>query len=224
MQWRSLKNEANGLFSPMLVPIYTAITRNAQVNMHINEAFVAVGANLPSGDLEPVDSVPAAIAQLVARVGGSHKISRLYHTPAFPKGSGPPFVNAAVQLQWSGTATDLLAILHEIEEAFGRTRTHRWEARVMDLDLIGLGDVILPDPQTRASWANLPPERAAEMVPDQLILPHPRLADRGFVLVPLADIAPDWRDPATGVSVAQMLAARPALELAEILPVPLDAQ
>ena len=186
--------------------------------------LIALGANLPSGEMLPERSVPQAMTRLVARVGGPNTMSRLFHTPAFPPGSGPQFVNAAVRITWSGTAEALLALLHEIEEEFGRTRAHRWEARVMDLDLIGLGDAILPDAATRDAWASLPPERAAKVVPDQLILPHPRLAERGFVLVPLADVAPDWVDPATGQSVAQMLAARPAEELAEIYPVPVAAQ
>ncbi|GAB5448866.1 MAG: 2-amino-4-hydroxy-6-hydroxymethyldihydropteridine diphosphokinase [Gymnodinialimonas sp.] len=167
----------------------------------------------------------ARLVEKVTQSGGSDCImSRLFHTPAFPPGSGPQFVNAAVRIEWRGSAGELLAQLHEIEEEFGRTRAHRWEARVMDLDLIGLGDAILPDAATRANWANLPPERAAQVVPDQLILPHPRLEERGFVLVPLADVAPEWVDPATGLSVAQMLAARPKAELAEIRPVPVAAE
>lgn len=186
----------------------------------VTDGLIALGANLPSGGIPPEISVPRAMARLAERVGGGHVASRLFHTPAFPPGSGPQFVNAALRVAWRHSAGDLLALLHEIEAEFGRTRAHRWEARVMDLDLIGLGDAILPDPETRATWANLSPEHAAQVVPDQLILPHPRLAERGFVLVPLADVAPDWVDPTTGHSVAQMLAARPAAELAEIRPVP----
>lgn len=185
----------------------------------VKVGLVALGANLPAGGMLPEISVPRAAALLVERVGGPHVISRFFHTPAFPAGSGPQFVNAAVRLEWRGPAVDLLALLHDIEEEFGRTRAERWEARVMDLDLVGLGDRILPDPETRAEWAALPPEKAAQVVPDQLILPHPRLSERGFVLVPLADVAPDWVDPATGQSVAQMLAARPKAELQEIVPI-----
>lgn len=191
---------------------------------NVRTGLIALGANLPSGGMPPEMSVPRAMARLAERVGGEPVMSRLFHTPAFPPGSGPEFVNAAVRIQWEGTAGELMALLHSIEEEFGRTRAHRWEARVMDLDLIGLDDAILPDAATRANWANLPPERAAQVVPDQLILPHPRLAERGFVLVPLADVAPEWVDPATGLSVAQMLAARPDEELAEIQPVPVAAE
>lgn len=186
--------------------------------------LIALGANLSSGEMLPEVSVPRAMRRLVERVGGPHQFSPLYHTPAFPEGSGPQFVNGAVKLQWDGRAEDLLALLHEIEAEFGRTRTHRWEARVMDLDLIGLGSVVAPDPQTRARWAALSPDAAAKVMPDQLILPHPRLAERGFVLVPLNDVAPSWVDPTTGRTVAQMLADIPAEDLAQITPVPLAAQ
>ncbi|MEJ6395672.1 2-amino-4-hydroxy-6-hydroxymethyldihydropteridine diphosphokinase [Gymnodinialimonas sp. 2305UL16-5] len=182
-------------------------------------ALVALGANLHSGGNPPEISVPLAMDTLAARVDGSVLRSSLYHTPAFPAGAGPQFVNAAMRVEWHGAAADLLAVLHDVEEEFGRTRSNRWEARVMDLDLIGLDDAILPDPTTRARWASLTPEQAAQVMPDQLILPHPRLAERAFVLVPLAEIAADWVDPATGLSVAAMLDALPPAEIAQIHPV-----
>lgn len=196
------------------------MTQATKYTSDARTGLIALGANLRSGEMLPETSVPRAMARVAERTGGVAVKSRLFHTPAFPAGSGPQFVNAAMAVEWHGTADDLLALLHLVEQEFGRTRAHRWEARVMDLDLIGLDDVILPDAETRAAWAKLSPERAAEVVPDQLILPHPRLAERGFVLVPLGDVAPEWVDPATGQSVAQMLAAIPAEVLAEISPVP----
>ncbi len=180
--------------------------------------LIALGANLPAGDVPPELSVPQAMDRLEALVEGGVLRSRLFRTPAFPEGSGPDFVNAAMRVEWAGSAAELLGALHGIEEAFGRTRANRWEARVMDLDLIGFGDAILPDPETRAEWAKLSTEEAAKVVPDQLILPHPRLAERGFVLVPLADVAPDWADPATGLSVREMLDALSPEELETIRP------
>lgn len=193
-------------------------TRDATEGLFSVMGLIALGANLTSGGNPPEITVPRAMERLAEVVGGAVKRSRLYHTPAFPAGTGPEFVNAAMRVDWQGSPEALLATLHGIEEEFGRTRAHRWEARVMDLDLIAFGDAVLPDRATRAEWAALPPEVAAKVVPDRLIVPHPRLAERAFVLVPLADVAPDWVEPTSGRSVAQMLAAVPDADLAAIRP------
>lgn len=150
-------------------------------------------------------------------------VSRFYRTPAFPAGSGPDFVNAAFSIDWPGTPDALLALLHEVEAEAGRTRTHRWEARVLDLDLVAFGDCVRPDAATQTEWRNLPLDQAATRAPDRLILPHPRLQERGFVLVPMADIAPEWRHPLTGKTVTEMLAALPPADLGEIRPIEGDS-
>lgn len=141
-------------------------------------------------------------------------------TPAVPAGSGPDYMNAAAEFRWPGSPEDLLALLHDLEAQLGRKRGARWAARIIDLDLIALGDAVRPDPDTQAHWAGLPMHRAAVDLPDRLILPHPRLADRSFVLAPMADLVPGWRHPITGHGVADMLAARPEAERAAIVPIP----
>ncbi|MBF9057814.1 2-amino-4-hydroxy-6-hydroxymethyldihydropteridine diphosphokinase [Rhodobacterales bacterium HKCCSP123] len=188
----------------------------------MSRAFIAFGANLPRDGHAPEVAVADAIAALGKVTGCPVTPSRLYRTPAFPPGSGPDFVNAVVALDWRDTPEALLSLLHKVEAAFGRTRTARWEARLMDLDLIALDDRVCPDAATQARWAALSPERAAVEAPGELILPHPRLAERSFVLVPLAEIAPDWRHPVTGHDVLQMLGDRPAEERAEIRPIDAD--
>ncbi|MEJ6390977.1 2-amino-4-hydroxy-6-hydroxymethyldihydropteridine diphosphokinase [Gymnodinialimonas ulvae] len=184
----------------------------------VTTCLIALGANLPKGGISPEVAVSQAMDRVAEACDGAVARSRLFRTPAFPEGAGPDFVNAAMRVEWQSTAQALLAHLHGIEAAFGRRREARWEARVMDLDLIGFGDAILPDPETRARWAGLSPEDAAQVVPDQLIVPHPRLAERGFVLVPLADVAPDWVDPTSGRSVGAMVQALPHAVLETITP------
>ena len=81
------------------------------------------------------------------------------------------------------------------------------------------GDLVLPDAATHDYWRGLPPERQAESAPKGLILPHPRMQDRGFVLAPLAEVAPGWRHPRLGLTVARMLAELPPAALAGMEPV-----
>ncbi|QBY02286.1 2-amino-4-hydroxy-6-hydroxymethyldihydropteridine diphosphokinase [Rhodophyticola sp. CCM32] len=171
--------------------------------------MVAVGSNLSFKGNPPISVVCEALTQLVNVAQHTPVFSHLYQTPAFPPGSGPDYVNAAIALDWPGSAATLMQELHILEQGFGRIRRRRWEARALDLDLIAFGDTVLPDPETQTRWRDLPPVRAAEIAPETLILPHPRLAERAFVLRPLADIAPDWTHPLTGHSVTEMLAALP---------------
>ena len=183
------------------------------------EVLIALGSNLPSDIGSPVAAVRSAAAALAAR-HASARLSPLYRTPAFPPGSGPDYVNAAMTLRSARPAADLLADLHAIEAEAGRTRSLRWGARVLDLDLLACGDEVLPDAATFVRWRDLPLARQQVDSPDRLILPHPRMQDRGFVLRPLADLSPDWRHPVIGATVAGMLAALPPDALEGVVPLP----
>ena len=189
------------------------------INSH-TKALVAVGSNLASAAGPPEKSVADAIYAVGRATGSVPTVSRFFRTSAFPAGSGPDFVNACFALDWSGTAVDLLEILHGIEADFGRVRGQRWAARVLDLDLLALGAQVLPDTDTHAAWRRMDLTDAGSQTPPTLILPHPRLQERGFVLVPLAEIAPDWPHPVTGRTVSEMRDALEPADLAGIVPLP----
>lgn len=175
---------------------------------NLSFGIVSLGANLPSA----AGDVARTLCDVMAILHGEPDISiaaisRIWRTPAFPPGSGPDYANAAAVIRTSLAAQDLLDRLHGIEARFGRDRsTGRWSARVLDLDLIALGDLILPDIATLRHWMDLPSDQQRTLAPDRLILPHPRMGDRGFVLAPLSEIAPGWRHPLTGKTVSRMLA------------------
>jgi len=185
--------------------------------------LIALGANAQSRAGCPARTIRAAIAHLDAGPGRITAVSRLYRTPAFPPGSGPDFVNGAAALRMKGDAGAVLARLHEIEALFGRERTIRWGQRTLDLDLIAIGGAVLPDAETYRRWRDLDPAAQRDSTPEQVILPHPRMQDRAFVLVPLAEIMsgilPDWRHPVSGRSVPEMLEALPREDVETVLPI-----
>jgi len=182
-------------------------------------ALIALGANIGPHGAGPqglAQTLRAAAARL-EHVFGEITLSRLYRTPCFPAGAGPDFVNAACAVQTNLQPEAVLAQLHEIEAEFGRERTVRWGQRTLDLDLIACGDRILPDAATFRHWRDLPLNEQAQQAPDRLILPHPRLQDRAFVLVPLTDIAAAWVHPDSGLTVAQMRDALPPADRTEVV-------
>lgn len=183
------------------------------------QSLVALGANVNLGDLSLEATILAAIAGFDGEGLEVAAASRLYETPCFPAGAGPDYINAAVMVtpRHLCSPAEFLAKLHRIESRFGRERLQRWGSRTLDLDLLAIGDLVAPDAATARHWMDLPAEDQTRLAPDQLILPHPRLQDRAFVLVPLADIAPDWRHPLLHKTVAEMLADLPDAARSEVI-------
>lgn len=182
------------------------------------ETLIALGSNATSDAGTPTDTIMAALRALQTLTHCSLKISKFYRTPAFPPGSGPDFVNAAVRMSSPKSATCTLQELHAIERRFGRRRDERWAPRTLDLDLIAWGSSVFPDCDTLRRWMDLPLDLQKTEAPDTLLLPHPRMHERAFVLVPLCDVAPDWRHPVLGLTIAEMTDRLSDTQRAEVEP------
>ncbi|MGE0152750.1 MAG: 2-amino-4-hydroxy-6-hydroxymethyldihydropteridine diphosphokinase [Reyranellaceae bacterium] len=164
--------------------------------------LIGLGANLPSPHGPPLATLVAALAALEARNVRVLARSPWFESEPVPRSEQAWFVNAAALVGTLESPHNLLKILHEIEIDFGRARSVPNAARPLDLDLLlGTGLVLDRPPDDGSGGVDLS-GRA-------LVLPHPRLAERAFVLRPLAAIAPDWVHPRTGRSLARMAAELP---------------
>ncbi|MDO6584211.1 2-amino-4-hydroxy-6-hydroxymethyldihydropteridine diphosphokinase [Salipiger sp. 1_MG-2023] len=183
------------------------------------EILIALGANMDSPYGGPVETLSSALSRLPELGLAVRAVSKFYETPCFPAGAGPDYVNACAHLTAVPSPEAVLAALHQIEAEHDRKRDRRWGARSLDLDLLAIGGKVLPSLKYYQQWRDLSPEAQGRLAPEQLILPHPRLQDRGFVLVPLLDVAPDWCHPVSGQTVRQMHDALPAEARAEVKPI-----
>jgi len=198
--------------------VETVSEKGQNLFQKVSECLIALGSNSEFRGVPPIKTLAKSIELLSIRGCVIRAQSRNFETPAFPPGAGPAFVNAAVHVGWNGSAAALMTVLHDVEAEFGRVREHRWSARTLDLDLLLVDQDVLPDPQTVKSWMDLDLEAQKTRAPDQLLVPHPRLHDRSFVLVPLMDIAPDWVHPITQLTIKQMHDALPQSDRDAVIP------
>lgn len=160
--------------------------------------FVGVGANLPGPDgAPPLETCRRALAALAGTLGAPVAVSSWYRTAPVPESGQPWFVNAVARFRAARAPRDILDLLLETEARFGRRRAERWAPRMLDLDLLACGAAVVDQPG--------------------LTLPHPQLAGRAFVLLPLAEIAPAWRRPGDGRPIADLVAALPPGQTVSVL-------
>ncbi len=149
--------------------------------MKVSKSAIALGSNL--GDSLTI--LEDALKTLAQTPGIALESSSSWYQTAPIGPPQPDYLNGCALLKVQLNPEQLLAALLEVEKQFGRVRTQRWGPRSLDLDLLLFDRVILETPK--------------------LQIPHPRMRERAFVLVPLAEIAPDWIDPGSGKAIAQLL-------------------
>jgi 2-amino-4-hydroxy-6-hydroxymethyldihydropteridine diphosphokinase len=152
--------------------------------------IIGIGSNLAAGGYaSPLDTGRAALDALAAPHLHPVGCSPWYESAPVPASDQPWFANAVTLVETEREPEFVLDWLLSVEERFGRVRGERNAARTLDLDLVDYDGLIVETPR--------------------LVLPHPRMHERRFVLAPLCDLAPGWRHPILGVTAAALLAGLP---------------
>lgn len=153
--------------------------------------YIGLGANLPSAAGSPVETLEAALVDIAATGIRLVRRSPWYESAPVPRADDQPwYVNGVIEVATTLDPASLLAVLQRFEAESGRVRSVANAPRPLDLDIIAYGDQVNAGPN--------PP-----------LLPHPRMAERAFVLLPLQAIAPDWRHPTLGRTVAELIRDMP---------------
>ena len=185
------------MFVWMIIMTNYAINRpsdNSGINLDEtmgSRLFIGLGANLtPDGYASPREGCIAAVSALADEGVHLSALSRWYESAPVPMSDQPWYLNAVAEAATELDAASTLAALHHIERRFGRVRIERNAARVLDLDLLDFAGMVV-------GYSNL-------------ALPHPRLHERAFVLLPLGELCPDWVHPVSGIAIQDLIALIPA--------------
>ena len=154
--------------------------------MSFSRLFIGLGANItPAGFANQIEGCAASLTALEKLGVIVEKVSNWYESAPVPLSGQPWYLNAVASASTQLTASQTLMALHEIEHLFGRVRNVRNEARVLDLDLLDFHGLVSDEPR--------------------LMLPHPRLQERAFVLLPLRELCADWRHPISGKIIDEII-------------------
>lgn len=147
--------------------------------------YIGLGSNLPSSAGSPLSTVKTALKRLLHFGIEVRSVSHWYESEPVPVSDQPWFVNGVAEVETSLKPVAVLKVLLEVEQEFGRERGELNAARSLDLDLLDYDGMVLKE---------------------GLILPHPRLHQRAFVLHPLKDVAPQWVHPVLGLDIPALSA------------------
>ncbi len=169
-------------------------------------ALVALGSNVRGCWGAPGEALSEAVRRLESEVGKVESVSDLWRSAPFGPVAQPSFLNAVAVVRTDLSPHVLMRRLRMLENEAGRRRGRDWGPRALDLDVLDVGGRVLAPAGTGRPSGALGTHHLQRR---GLVLPHPAIALRPFVLLPLAEAAPEWRHPVGGWTAAQALARMP---------------
>ena len=157
--------------------------------------LIGLGSNSDSDHRICISIIDDALSLLKNQGVRILKKSSWWESRAVPVGSGPNYINGVIEVSSSLLPNPLLSLLKRIEKNTGRRLGKRWAPREIDLDLLACGQMIYPSVKIFKRWSNLPVAAQKTTEPKHLIIPHPRIQDRLFVLLPLDEVCTYWTHP-----------------------------
>ena len=170
----------------------------------MTRCFVACGSNISGSFGTPLETLRTVFEELPQYELMILNKSQLFSSLAFPDPRMPKYLNGCLEIEVKCEASEVLDRLKLIEIKMGRVPSTRWGSRVCDLDLLSFADRVCPSNKVFNRWYKMSLREQLIKIPTDLVLPHPRLQDRAFVLKPLLEFAPDWIHPVHELTVREM--------------------
>ncbi len=183
----------------------------------MNNYIVVLGSNLPSEFGNSAETLKKCVDEIKHNAGiESLMESNWYISSSFLDKREPKYINVGVRFSTDLNPRELIKFTSGLENKYGRKRNKRWESRTCDIDILLCDQQILPSRDHFVKWLKLDFSDQIKLVPNELIIPHPRLQERTFFLKPLNDLLPHWIHPFLKLKAKEMLDSLPLNEIENI--------
>ena len=183
----------------------------------MNNYVVVLGSNLPSEFGNSAETLKKCAGEIKSSPAVDSLFeSNWYISSSFLDKREPRYVNVGIRFSTNLEPIELLNFTSGLENKYGRKRQRRWDPRTCDIDILLCDQLILPNKLSFVKWLKLDLSDQMKLIPNELILPHPRLQERAFFLNPLNDLQPDWIHPFLKIKAKEMLDSLPPNELQNI--------
>ncbi len=183
----------------------------------MNNYIVVLGSNLPSEFGTSADTLKKCVDEMRSMESLNYlSESNWYISSSLLDATEPRYINIGIRFSTNLRPSELLKLSSSLENKYGRKRQKRWGSRTCDIDILLCDQMILPSKESFEKWLKLDCSEQVKLIPNELILPHPRLQERTFFLNPLNDLQPDWIHPFLKMKAKEMLDSLPPNELENI--------